>query len=79
MIGMWIPERGGFCSPLVNDHIAGWNIPIFNRTYIFISGPFFIAMLEGSLFFFSFETSWMRAFSLYGLRDCIFFAQIFST
>ena len=31
--------------PLVNDHIAGWNIPIFNRKYIFIQGPCSIAML----------------------------------
>ena len=26
--------------PLVNDHIAGWNIPMFNRKYIF-KGPIF--------------------------------------
>ena len=26
--------------PLVNDHIAGWNISIFNRKYIFKAGPF---------------------------------------
>ena len=32
--------------PLVNDHIAGWNIPIFNRKYIFNPGPFSIAMLD---------------------------------
>ena len=34
-----------FLYLLVNDHIAGWNIPMFNRKYIFIPGPFFIAML----------------------------------
>ena len=27
--------------PLVNDHIAGWKIPIFNRKYIFLSGSIF--------------------------------------
>ena len=26
--------------PLGNDHIAGWNIPIFNRKYTFKVGPF---------------------------------------
>ena len=26
--------------PLVNDHIAGWNISSFNRKYIFNPGPF---------------------------------------
>ena len=31
--------------PLVNDHIAAWNIPIFNRKYIFNPGPFSVAML----------------------------------
>ncbi len=30
--------------PLVNDHIAGWNIPIFNRKYIFFQGSFSITM-----------------------------------
>ena len=32
--------------PLVNDHIAGWNIPMFSRKYIFHPGPFSIAMLS---------------------------------
>ena len=33
---MWsFPEK----YPLVNDHMAGWNIPIFNRKYIFNPGP----------------------------------------
>ena len=27
--------------PLVNDHIAGWNITICNRKYIFHPGLFF--------------------------------------
>ena len=36
--------KGKKTYPLVN--IAGWNIIIFNRTYIFHSGPFSIAMLD---------------------------------
>ena len=33
-------------TPLVNDHIAGWNISISNRKYIFNPGPFSIAMVD---------------------------------
>ena len=36
--------KGKKTYPLVN--IAGWNITIFNRKYIFHSGPFSIAMLD---------------------------------
>ncbi len=32
--------------PLGFTNIAGWNIPIFNRKYIFNPGPFSIAMLD---------------------------------
>ena len=36
--------RGRIYYPLVNDHIAGWKIPIFNRQYIdSIRGPHFPA------------------------------------
>lgn len=28
--------------PLVKDHVAGWNIPMLNRKYIFIHNPFSI-------------------------------------
>ncbi len=30
IVAMYVPKY-----PLVNDHIAGWKIPIFNREYIF--------------------------------------------
>ncbi len=37
-------REGNSRYPLVNDHIAGWNIPIFNRKYIdSIRGPHFPA------------------------------------
>ena len=38
--------EGSHNYPLVSTKIAGWNITIFNRKYIFIPGPFSIAMLE---------------------------------
>ena len=42
-----LAEPSEICGyPLVNDHIAGWNIPVFNRKYSFIQGPFSIAMLD---------------------------------
>ena len=38
---------GDLGDPLVNDHIAGWHIPIFNRKYTSSKGPFSVAMLVG--------------------------------
>ena len=35
-----------FQTILWETNIAGWNIPIFNRKYIFNPGPFSIAMLD---------------------------------
>ena len=32
--------------PLVSTNIAGWNMPIFNRKYIFNPCPFSIAMFD---------------------------------
>ena len=40
---MLVPRSVSF--PLVFPSVAGWNMPIFNRTYIFIQGPFSIAIL----------------------------------
>ncbi len=52
--------------PLVNDHLASWNIPMFNSKYIFNLGPFsiVIAMLvyQGVLFavVLNFQHYWKR-------------------
>ena len=40
-------------NPLVNYHIVGWNIPIFNRTYIFIHVHFpasYVSLPECNIF-----------------------------
>ena len=39
----WDPKPTTSTPPKTN--IAGWNIPMFNRKYIFIHGPFSMAML----------------------------------
>ena len=32
--------------PVWETNMAGWNIPMFKRKYIFISGPFSMAILD---------------------------------
>ena len=58
--------------PLVNDHIAGWNITIFNRKYIFNPGPFSIAMLDyRSVASFHCAMSYLRLSSNHVLIRCM--------